>query len=91
MSPAERAAKAVMDFHARRAWGYDPVQHAELEGLIAEAIRQAVVEERERCAGIAEGERLASTEPAAKAAARLIEAVIRGPSPVVAENRLPGA
>lgn len=55
MTPRERAANVVMDFHARRSWAYDPVQHAELEGLIAEAIRQAVVEERERCARIADG------------------------------------
>lgn len=53
MSPEERASHVVQNYHATRCWGYDPVQHAEYERLIAGAIREAVADERERCAGIA--------------------------------------
>ena len=46
MTAGERAAKVVMDFHARRGWAYDPMQHAELQAAIANEIRQAEVQVR---------------------------------------------
>lgn len=50
----ERAAGVVQEFYSRRTWGYDPNQHAEFVGLIADAIRAAVETEREACAKAAE-------------------------------------
>ncbi|VTT98918.1 unnamed protein product [Gemmataceae bacterium] len=45
---ARLASEAVQDFHASLVWGYDPVQHAELERAIADAITRAVAAERSR-------------------------------------------
>lgn len=42
MTSRERAAMVVMEYHGKRCWGYDPVQHAEYEELIAAAIDEAV-------------------------------------------------
>lgn len=53
MTPEQRAAEIVQNYHAKRAWGYDPNQHAEYEAAIAAAIRDAVAEEREECAKLA--------------------------------------
>jgi hypothetical protein len=54
MTPEELASLVVMEFYGKRAWGYDPNQHAEYERMIADAIRTAVAAERERCVKIAD-------------------------------------
>lgn len=54
MTPEERASIVVQNYHATRCWGYDPVQYAEYERLIADAIREAVAAGRERAAQLAE-------------------------------------
>jgi hypothetical protein len=41
MTAEERAAAAVVEWHGRHVWGYDPVQHAELQELIADQVRAA--------------------------------------------------
>lgn len=67
MTPEERAGAVVMDYHGKRCWGYDPVQHAEYEQLIADAIREAVTAERERCAkAVEDGYFLHETAPTAR-------------------------
>lgn len=43
-----RAAELVQEYHGRRCWGYDPVQHAEYESLIADALLAAYREGAER-------------------------------------------
>jgi hypothetical protein len=42
MTSRERAASVAQNYHAARAWGYDPVQHADYEAMIASAIDAAV-------------------------------------------------
>lgn len=44
MTARERARAVVQDYHARRGWGYDSVQHAEYETLLAIAIDAAVAD-----------------------------------------------
>ncbi len=46
LTPEQRASTVVVEYHAKRAWGYDPNQHAEYESLIADAIRAAELEAR---------------------------------------------
>ncbi len=55
MTHDERAALAVVEWHARHYWAYDPTQHAELQADIARAIAGAVAAERERCAAVVAG------------------------------------
>jgi hypothetical protein len=55
MTAEERAAAAVVEWHGRHVWGYDPVQHAELQELIADQVRaaEAAAAARQRAADAA--------------------------------------
>jgi hypothetical protein len=55
----------VQNLHARYVWGYDPVQLKELEEFLADTIRAAVAEERERCVNVVRRETAKCQEPVA--------------------------
>jgi len=82
MTEEQRAAGVVQDYHAKRCWGYDPVQHADYETLLAAAIREAVAAERERiCHLLLGGHFLHDDAPAARLAREAVAAIRKGGQP----------